>query len=112
MFRFPFKLNYCIYNVFENFRSSNYSFLCNMPDYNDGVSYFGGTYEAESNRYVFRITKYIQSVISDSTTVNYGLYLLVNAGSINPESFIFEGFKPSVDTADRMKLEILYTDLD
>jgi len=37
---------------------------------------------------------------------------LVNAGSINPESFIFEGFKPSVDTADRMKLEILYTDLD
>lgn len=83
-----------------------------LPDYNDGVSYFGGTYEAESNRYVFRITKYIQSVISDSTTVNYGLYLLVNAGSINPESFIFNGFKPNVDTADRMKLEILYTDLD
>ena len=83
-----------------------------LPDYNDGVSYFGGTYEAESNRYVFRITKYIQSIISDSTTVNYGLYLLVNAGSINPESFIFNGFKPNVDTADRMKLEILYTDLD
>lgn len=83
-----------------------------LSDYNAGISYFGGTYISSSNRYEFRITRYIQSIISDSTTANYGLYLLVNAGSVNPESFIFNGIQPNADSTARMKLEILYTDLD
>jgi len=83
-----------------------------MPDQYEGEDYFGGYYESGSNRYEFRITRYIQSLISDSTTVDLGLYLFVNSGSVNPESFIFNGYQPAIDTAARMKLEILYTDLD
>jgi len=83
-----------------------------MPDQYEGEDYFGGYYESGSNRYEFRITRYIQSLISDSTTVDFGLYLFVNSGSVNPESFIFNGYQPAIDTAARMKLEILYTDLD
>ncbi|MFA5418280.1 MAG: DUF4270 domain-containing protein [Bacteroidales bacterium] len=83
-----------------------------LPDYNTGLSYFGGSYISSSNQYEFRITRYIQSIISDSTIVDYGLYLLVNAGSVNPESFIFNGIQTTADSSARMKLEILYTDLD
>jgi hypothetical protein len=83
-----------------------------MSDQYEGDDYFGGYYESESNHYVFRITRYIQSLISDSTTTDLGLYLFVNSGSVNPESFIFDGFEPAIDTAARMKLQIIYTDLD
>ena len=54
----------------------------------------------------------MQTLISDSTTTDLGLYLFVNSGSVNPESFIFNGFEPAVDTAARLKLQIIYTDLD
>jgi len=83
-----------------------------MPDQYEGEDYFGGYYQSGSDRYEFRITRYIQSLISDSTTVDLGLYLFVNSGSVNPESYIFNGYQPAIDTAARMKLEILYTDLD
>lgn len=83
-----------------------------LPDQYEGDNYFGGYYSSSSNKYEFRITRYIQSIISDSTQVDYGLYLFVNSGSVNPESYIFNGPHPVVDTARRIKLEILYTDLD
>lgn len=83
-----------------------------MPDQYEGDDYFGGYYESGSNQYVFRITRYIQSMISDSTAADQGLYLFVNSGSVNPESFIFSGYEPTVDTADRLKLQIIYTELD
>jgi hypothetical protein len=91
----------------EKMEDGSYDFL---PDQYEGEDYFGGDYK--SGRYMFRITRYIQNLIKDSTYVNRGLYLFVNSESVNPESVILSGFQPSSDTTARMKLEIIYTDLD
>ena len=74
--------------------------------------YFGGEYNPSTNSYTFRITRYIQDLISDPEKVDYGLYLIPTGASIFPNRFVFNGYDPVTDTATRLKLEILYTDLD
>lgn len=73
--------------------------------------YFGGEYKSSTNSYTFRITRYLQSLISDPTKKNYGLYLIVRGASIYPNRFVFNGNLPESDTT-RLHLEITYTDLD
>jgi len=82
-----------------------------LPDQDEGELYFGGTYNESNNSYEFRITRYIQSLISDSTLSNNGLYLFLFGGSVHPERFIFKGNQIEADTSRRLKLELLYTDL-
>jgi len=79
-------------------------------DQYEGNDYFGGTYKSGSNEYVFRITRYMQSILS-GTEINNGLYLFVSGQSVNPENFIIKGNQFQSDTTG-MRLEIIYTDLD
>ncbi len=81
-----------------------------LIDQSEGELYFDGIYNSSANKYEFRITRYLQSLISDTTNVNNGLYLFVYGGSIRPERFIFEGNELTTDSTG-IKLEILYTDL-
>ena len=81
-----------------------------LIDQYEGDNYFGGTYKSGSNEYVFRITRYMQSLYSGNEP-NRGLYLFVSGASINPESFIIKGNKYEGDTTG-MRLEIIYTNLD
>jgi len=83
-----------------------------LPDESEGAHYFDGTYKSSTNSYTFRITRYMQALIDDSTSQNNGLYLIVRGSSIFPNRFIFNGNMPESDTANRLHLEILYTDLD
>ena len=81
-----------------------------LIDQYEGEEYFGGTYKAGSNEYIFRITRYMQSIYTGDEP-NSDLYLFVSGASVNPENFIIRGNKVEGDTLG-MRLEILYTDLD
>jgi hypothetical protein len=83
-----------------------------MPliDQYEGEDYFGGTYKASSNEYVFRITRYMQSIFTGDVK-NLGLYLFVSGASVNPENFVILGNEADTDSTG-MRLEILLTDLD
>ncbi|MBC8320595.1 MAG: DUF4270 family protein [Bacteroidetes bacterium] len=82
-----------------------------LIDQIDGEHYFGGIYNESQNVYEFRITRYIQSLISDTTLPNRGLNLFLFGGSVHPERFIFKGNHLEGDTTSGIKLELLYTDL-
>ncbi len=81
-----------------------------LVDQAEGDSYFDGDYNDATNSYEFRITRYIQSLVSDTTKPNRGLYLFLYGGSVHPERFIFKGNNMGADSTG-MKLEILFTDL-
>lgn len=76
-----------------------------------GGAYFGGSYKASTNSYVFRITHYIQSLIKDTTQQNRGLLLYIKNGAATPQRFIFNGPQQKIDTLARTKLELIYTKL-
>jgi len=81
-----------------------------LPD--DGEEhYFGGVYKPSTNSYTFRITRYLQSLISNPEKNNNGLYMIVRGASLYPHRFVFNGNDPVSDTT-RLHLEITYTDLD
>lgn len=82
-----------------------------LVDYSEGTSYFDGYYDEDRDQYEFRITRYIQSMISDTTQVNNGLSLQVYGASTVPERFIIKGSEISADSTAGMRLELLYTDL-
>lgn len=86
----------------------SYTVLSDNLEFGD---YFGGTYKSSTNEYQFRITSYIQSIISNPSQPDYGLYLFVYGSSINPQRFIFNGNNPVADTLSRIRLEMVYTDL-
>lgn len=81
-----------------------------LIDSDEASNYFDGEYNSSRNLYEFRITRYIQSLVSDSTLPNNGLYLFLFGGSVHPERYIFKGNQLDADS-NGIKLEILYTDL-
>lgn len=81
-----------------------------LIDQSEGDAYFDGKYNESRDMYEFRITRYIQSLISDTTLPNQGLYLFLFGGSVHPERYIFKGNQNGADSTG-IKLEILYTDL-
>jgi hypothetical protein len=92
-----------LYNINED---GSIAFL---DDYYEGENYFGGDYNASSNNYTFRITRYIQSLINDSTIKNNGLSLRISTPWIIPNRFIFNGHESD---STGIMLKILYTELD
>jgi hypothetical protein len=78
----------------------------------EGPNFFDGTYNSSTNSYTFRITRHIQSLISDTTKPNSALYMYVKGQSSRPERMIFNGNQPLSDTTSSFRLEILYTLLD
>lgn len=80
--------------------------------YEEGANYFDGVYKSSTNEYVFRITNHLQNLISDTSLVDYGLFVYPNASSINPKQFIFNGNQPLSDTIKPFRLELIYTDFD
>jgi hypothetical protein len=81
-----------------------------LPDDHD-LAYFGGYYNPDFNSYTFRITQYLQSLISDPTKTHNGLYLITRGASLYPNRFVFNGNDPLTDTI-KLHLEITFTDLD
>lgn len=83
-----------------------------LPDQLVGTNYFGGYYEAETDQVWFRISEYIQDLIlAGPDAENHGLYIYTYSGSNNAQRWIFHG-PDSQDTTNRVKLEIIYSQID
>lgn len=81
-----------------------------LIDSSEGDSYFGGFYYSPGNNYTFRITRYLQSIINDHSIKHYGFSLYVTSPWLVPNRFIYNGNES--DSTSRIKMEVLYTDLN
>ena len=84
-----------------------------LLDYNEGTTYFGGTYNTSDRSYHFRITRHIQQIIQGKTK-NNDLYLMVNDPSskvLKPRRMMGIGTQPQVPaiSSDRLQLQLFYT---
>lgn len=82
-----------------------------LPDYAEGESYYGGSYDEGTNSVQFRITEYLQDIIlAGETGANHGLYLTINGASYNAERWVINGTKAVIsDTLKPTRLEIIYS---
>jgi hypothetical protein len=83
-----------------------------IPDQFEGTAYFGGQYDPATGEYYFRISRYIQYLLSDDAQ-DYGLELVVSGGSLMPNRGMLIGPNPDPgsDLSKRLKLNLIYTDL-
>ena len=68
-----------------------------MPDYYEGTSYFGGSFNANTNSATFRISEYLQDIILGKLT-DHGISLGITGGSYNAHRLILNG--PEVRTTN------------
>ncbi len=96
----------------KNSGTGSYQFI---PDdaITEGDAYFGGMYNAATNDYRFRITRYIQQLIN-SETPDYGLTMFISGRSIYGNRLIFSGYNPTITSSKNkpLRLELSYTYLD
>ncbi len=76
-------------------------------------NYFGGSYDSTANQYIFRITRYIQSLLQEGNE-DYGLYLMIIRASLVANRFVFNGILPDSPTlfSKRFKLNVTYTHVE
>lgn len=76
-----------------------------LPDFYEGLDYYGGDYDLTTKTYSFNIARYISSLTNGSGE-NYGMYLLANGGTITNKRSVIGSEKSS--TA-KIKLNITYS---
>lgn len=76
-----------------------------IPDFFEGTSYFGGTYESSTQSYKFNITRYIQGLINGTENEN-GLILLVSGSAIKAERMVLFG---SENPSNKVRLNLYYS---
>lgn len=79
-----------------------------VPDYNEGTSYFGGSYDATNKEYRFNIARYIQQILTGARN-NNGIYIITQNGAITASRVPLGGGDPA--SPFKMKLNITYTKL-
>ncbi|HNY02951.1 MAG TPA: DUF4270 domain-containing protein [Bacteroidales bacterium] len=84
-----------------------------LVDEGEGSSYFGGTYDADSRTYFFRLTQHFQKVLTNGYPYHYDLYLMVNTpvnANVTPNRIMLFGTRPEGATGnDKVKLTMTYT---
>lgn len=81
-----------------------------MPDQLEGDSYFGGSYKAISNKYEFRITRYVQDMIlRGQGKQDSGLLVFVVGASSRANRWVFNGTNPHPDSLSPLKLLVNYS---
>ena len=89
-----------------------------VTDYNEGTSFFGGSYDESTRTYAFRLTRYIQNILTGDTTDNENSYLYISAANPLKNILYYKGvtlngtapYDPSRQDG-RVKLKILFTRL-
>ena len=76
-----------------------------LPDANEGTGYFGGYYDSSTGRYDFRLTHYVQQILTGKQT-DYGLFLIIPGSSITGGRLVLNG---TGAPASSLKLYIKYT---
>jgi len=77
-----------------------------LPD--AGTYYWGGTYNATTKEYRFRITRYIQDIILREDYRSC-IYLVADRKAADAYRLVLNGTHP-VDPASRLRLEVYYTE--
>jgi hypothetical protein len=79
-----------------------------IVDLSEGSAYFDGTYKSSSNSYRFRITRYIQQVLTGEQS-NFGLHLIIPSAEYNASRLVLNGTSsPQSD----VKLYVRYTKIN
>lgn len=76
-------------------------------DYYTSSSYFGGTYDASKHEYRFRVTSYVQGLISGDSELTECLNLVVKGSGVRANRLIFGG--TGLNDSKRLRLELSYT---
>ena len=79
-----------------------------LPDYSQNSPYWGGNYIETDKEYRFRITRYIQEIISRDNFEPF-IYLVSSGASINPNRLLLGGTQP-FELTQRLRLELYYTE--
>ena len=90
--------------VLLGFNADSTTYL--LPDYYEGTNYFGGTFINSQRAVVFRISEYLQSIISEKKE-NHGLSLGINGAGYNAYRMIING--PESQQDNKMRLEVTYS---
>ena len=77
-----------------------------LPDYYEGVSYYGGGYDNHTKTVNFRISEYLQNVLLGEVA-NMGIYLSINGAAYNAQRWAIAG--PDSNAEDKMRCEIKYS---
>jgi len=82
-----------------------------LPD--EYTSFYGGTYDAFNQVYVFDIAEYVQNVL-DGKTIEDGLYLVTGSSAITPNRVVGYGgaVRPGFGSNKRLRLKLYYTPLN
>jgi hypothetical protein len=72
-------------------------------------AYFGGSYDSDKNRYVMRITRYLQQRILDETMDNDNLYISISGASFYANRVMLYGNNPN-ENDKKAKIRILYSE--
>lgn len=82
--------------------------LSYLPDESIGENYFGGSLDSLNNQYSFRITRYLQQILTGN--IEYGLNLSISGKTVYGNKMIMAGSDPLLPR--RMHLRLVYTKLD
>ncbi|MFN5324101.1 MAG: DUF4270 domain-containing protein [Bacteroidota bacterium] len=81
-----------------------------IPDIFESPNYYGGTFDGIANAYRFNINRYVQKVVSNQVSNDYGLSLVASGGAINAFRTIIPG--PATPTGSKIRLIITYSKFD
>lgn len=82
-----------------------------LPDADDGGTYYGGYLNDGGTQYYFRISRYVQQVLTGELP-NYPLVMLITGASFRSNRVILHG-PDSISNGDmKMKLNITYTEVN
>lgn len=90
--------------VLLGFNSDSTTYL--LPDYLEGGNYFGGTYNSSNKTVTFRISEYMQNIVSRKRE-DFGLTLGINGASYNAQRVLING--PESADERKMRLEVTYS---
>lgn len=76
-----------------------------LPDADEGTTYFDGSYNSDNGTYRFRLSHYVQQVLNGDQT-DYGLFLVIPAASVNSSRLVLAGPK---NPEGAIKMYIKYT---
>ena len=78
-----------------------------LPDASESTSYYGGSINDSATQYYFRISQYVQQVLTGDLP-NYPIVLAVSGASFRPQRVLLYG--PDTQNLDlRMRLAVKYT---
>lgn len=82
--------------------------LVQLQDYQEGASFFGGTYDSTRSEYRFRITRHVQQVLNGDRE-NSELVLLVSSRSVQANRVVIGGPQ---NASNALRVEMIYVPIE